>query len=346
MTETTVDGAAEVSAAPESPTRSWTAGIARGRVTRTVRALGLTVGRRVLSGILVLWGAATLTFLALHVPKGDPAIMLLGGSEANPTPEVLAQVRAEWGFDRPIWEQYARYFGRLLSGDLGTSYQQRMPVADAIGIQLGPTVVLAFTAAGVSVVLAIVVALATAKRGRVLTGFASGTGILLASIPGFVLGILLLFLFAALIPIFPSSGTDGIERLVLPVLTLALPIAATLAQVMRTELDEVLEQPFILTARTRGLSVTAVKIRHALRHSLVPIATMTGFVIANLLGGAVLVETVFSRQGIGRLALAAVQNQDLPLVLGVVLFAALVFVVVNLVVDVLYSVIDPRLATA
>lgn len=349
----TTRAAVDSAAAPETPAPATphgsgarTRASSRLRATRTVRALGLTVGRRILSGVLVLWGAATLTFLALHVPKGDPAIMLLGGIEANPTPEVLAQVRAEWGFDRPIWEQYARYFGRLLSGDLGTSYQQRMPVADAIGTQLGPTVVLAFTAAAASLVIALVVSLATAKRGRVLTGITSGAGILLASVPGFVLGIVLLFLFAALIPLFPSSGTDGIERLVLPVLTLALPISATLIQVLRTELDEVLEQPFILTARTRGLSVAAVKVRHALRHALVPIATMTGFVIANLLGGAVLIETVFSRQGIGRLALAAVQNQDLPLVLGVVLFAALVFVVVNFAVDVLYSALDPRLATA
>ena len=157
--------------------------------------------------------------------------------------------------------------------------------------------------------------------------------------------ILLLFLFAAVIPLFPSSGTEGLSRLELPVLTLALSISATLIQVLRTELDEVLEQPFILTARTRGLSLAAVKLKHALRHALVPIATMSGFIIANLLGGAVLVETVFSRQGIGRVALEAVQSQDVPLVIGVVLFAAFVFVLVNFIVDILYTVIDPRLET-
>ncbi|WP_345752776.1 ABC transporter permease [Microbacterium rhizophilus] len=329
-----------------APAPRWTQAASRIRITRTGQAVLRTVGRRIISSVLVLWGAATLTFLALHIPKGDPAIMLLGGMEANPTPEVLAQVRAEWGFDQPIWIQYIRYFGRLIAGDLGTSYQQRMPVAQALAIQLGPTVVLAFAAAATSVILALVVSLATAKRGRWITGFTSGASVTLASVPGFVLGIILLFLFAAIIPIFPSSGTDGIERLVLPALTLSLPIAASLVQVLRTELDEVLEQPFILTARTRGLSIAAVKLKHALRHALIPVATMTGFVIANLLGGAVLVETVFSRQGIGRLALTAVQNQDLPLVLGVVLFAALVFSVVNFVVDVLYVALDPRLATA
>jgi peptide/nickel transport system permease protein len=304
------------------------------------------VVKRLLAGVLVLWGAATLTFLALHVPKGDPAMMLLGGAEANPTPAVLAAVRAEYGLGQPLLVQYVLYFGRLLRGDLGMSYQQRMPVTQAIELQVWPTVTLAFAAAGVAVALALVVSLVTAKRGPAVHGLTSGISTVFASVPGFVIGIVLLFVFASLIPIFPSSGTDGLNRLVLPVLTLALPIAASLIQVLRAELDEVLEQPFILTARTRGMRDAGVRVRHALRHALIPVATMTGFVIAGLLGGAVLVETVFSRQGIGRLALTAVQNQDLPLVLGVVLFAALVYVLVNLVIDIVYSLIDPRLATA
>lgn len=311
-----------------------------------MRAILHILRRRLLAGVVVLWGAATLTFFALHIPKGDPALMLLGGPESNPTPEVLAAVRTEYGFDQPLYVQYALYFGRLLRGDLGVSYQQRMPVVDAIAIQLWPTVTLAFLAATLAVVLAIVVSLATAKRPHLISGVTTSVATVLASVPSFVLGILLLFLFASLIPLFPSSGTDGPETLVLPVLTLALPIAASLTLVLRAELEDVLEQPFILTARTRGMRSAAVKLRHALRHALIPVATMTGFVIAGLLGGAVLTETVFSRQGIGRLALTAVQHQDLPLVLGVVLFAAFVYVLVNLVIDLLYSVIDPRLATA
>lgn len=317
----------------------------RSALQRKSLAILLSLGRRLLSAVLVLWGAATVTFFALHIPRGDPALMLLGGLEANPTPEVLAQVRSDWGFDQPVIVQYLGYLSRLITGDLGVSYQQRMPVVDAISAQLAPTVQLALTAAAVSILLALVVSLATAKRGRLVTSITSSTCIFLASVPGFVIGILLLFLFAAIIPIFPSSGTEGISRLVLPVLTLALSISATLIQVLRTELDEVLEQPFILTARTRGLSLASVKLKHALRHALVPIATMSGFIIANLLGGAVLVETVFSRQGIGRVALEAVQNQDVPLVIGVVLFAAFVFVLVNFIVDILYTVIDPRLET-
>jgi peptide/nickel transport system permease protein len=308
-------------------------------------AVARIVGRRAISGLLVMWGAATVTFLALHLTKGDPAMALLGGAEANPTPAALAAARAEYGFDKPIWTQYVIYFGRLISGNLGESYQQHLSVAQAIGIQLAPTVELALVSAAVAVVIALAVSLSAAGHSRIVGSIASGIATVLASVPSFVLGIVLLFLFSALIPIFPSAGNQGLNSLVLPVLTLSLPIAAHLIQVLRPELEEVLEQPFILTARTRGMGAAAVKLRHALRHALIPIATMTGFVIAGLLGGAVLVETVFSRQGIGRLATTAVQNQDLSLVLGVVLFAAFVYVVVNLVVDVTYSLIDPRLAT-
>jgi len=299
------------------------------------------VARRALSGVLVLWGAATITFAALHTVKGDPALVLMGGEEANPSPEALAAVREEYGFDKPLWVQYGIYFSRLLHGNLGDSYQQHRSVLSAIGIQLGPTIVLALSTAVVAVVLALAVALATAGRGPTVAGAVNAVTTVLSSVPGFVLGIALLFVFSALLPILPSAGNAGAASLVLPVVTLALPIAAHLVQVLQPELDEVLEQPFILTARTRGASVASTKIRHALRHCLMPIATMTGFVVAGLLGGAVLVETVFSRQGLGRLATAAVSNQDLSLVLGVVLFAALVFVLVNLAVDVVYSLLDP-----
>jgi peptide/nickel transport system permease protein len=308
-------------------------------------AVARVVGRRAVAGVLVMWGAATLTFIGLHATKGDPALVLLGGPEANPTPQALAEVRAEYGFGKPLWVQYGIYFGHLLHGNLGYSYQQHETVVSAIGIQLAPTVQLAVAAAITSVVLALVVSLGTAGRGRAVRAAVSGVTTFLASMPGFVLALCLLFLFAAAIPIFPSAGNNGPQSLVLPVLSLALPIAAHLIQVLWPELEDVLEQPFILTARTRGMGVAGVKLRHALRHALVPIATMTGFIIAGLLAGAVLVETVYSRQGLGRLATTAVGNQDLPLVLGVVIFAALVFVVVNFVIDIVYSLIDPRLAT-
>ena len=304
-------------------------------------------GGRLVAGAVVLWGAATLTFLAMHIPKGDPVLIILGGETAQPTPAVIEQVRLEYGLDQPIWVQYVNYLSDLLHGDLGTSYQLRVPVVDAISAQLPPTVQLAAVGAAASVVLALVVSLLTAnRRSRFVRSTVSGSTVVLASMPSFVLGIGLLIIFSFTLHIFPSSGTDGWERLVLPAATIALPVASHLIQVLRPELEEVLEQPFIVTARARGMRDSGVRIRHALRHALIPIATMTGFIVAGLLGGAVLTETVFSRQGVGRLAVSAVQSNDLPLVLGIVLLSALTYVVVNFVVDIAYSIIDPRLVTA
>lgn len=304
------------------------------------------IGARVLGGIGVVWGAATLTFIAIHLTPGDPAYAIVGGPEAAPSPDVIAQVRAEYGFDQPVLLQYLQYLGRLATGDLGTSYRLHLPVDQVIAEQLGGTVQLALTAAFVAVILALVVAVFTAKRSRWVGSVSTGVELFLASSPSFWLGILLLTAFSFGLHWFPAIGNQGPASLVLPALTLALPIGAVLSQVVRSSLEDVLEQPFIVTARARGLSDAAVRIGHGLRHSLIPLATMSGFVIGGLLGGAVIVESLFSRQGIGRILLAAVNAKDMPVVLGVVLLSAVVYVVVNLVVDLLYPVLDPRLKGA
>ncbi|GAB4054492.1 ABC transporter permease [Catellatospora paridis] len=304
------------------------------------------IATRFAAGLGVLWGAATLSFVALHVTAGDAALATVAGDGANPTQAVLDRVRADYGLDQPLWQQYLGYLGRLLQGDLGESYQQRVPVASAIGEQLGETVQLALSAALVAVVLAVGTAVLTARRRPWIRSAASGTELVLTSFPTFVLGLVLLIVFSFQAGWFPVSGNDGVSALVLPTFTLALPIAATLSQVLRTELEEVLEQPFILTARSRGMRDAAVRLRHALRHALIQIVTMSGFVIGGLLGGAVITETLFVRRGVGQLMLTATTTKDIPLVLGVVLFAAAVYVVVNLVVDIVYGLIDPRVVTA
>ncbi|GIF95960.1 ABC transporter permease [Catellatospora citrea] len=304
------------------------------------------IATRFAAGLGVLWGAATLSFVALHVTAGDAALATVAGDGANPTQAVLERVRADYGLDQPLWQQYLGYLGRLLQGDLGESYQQRVPVASAIGEQLGETVQLALSAALVAVVLAVGTAVLTARRRPWIRSAASGTELVLTSFPTFVLGLVLLIVFSFPAGWFPVSGNDGVSALVLPTFTLALPIAATLSQVLRTELEEVLEQPFILTARSRGMRDAAVRLRHALRHALIQIVTMSGFVIGGLLGGAVITETLFVRRGVGQLMLTATTTKDIPLVLGVVLFAAAVYVVVNLVVDIVYGLIDPRVVTA
>ena len=310
------------------------------------RAVAGRLGTRVLGAVGVLWGAATLTFLALVLIPGDIAYAIVGGPDSNPSPEVLAEVRREYGLDRPVWEQYLAYLLRLATGDLGTSYRFHSPVTGLIAEQLGPTVALALSAGVVGVLGAVVVALATAGRRPTVRGTVSGVELVLASLPSFWLGIVLLTVFSFTLGWFPSIGGEGWRGLVLPTLTLALPLGAVLSQVVRASVEEVLEEPFVVTARARGLGDTGVRVRHVLRHALVPLTTMSGFVVGGLFGGAVITETLFNRQGLGRLLLSAVSSKDMPVVLGLVLLSAAVYVVVNLVVDATYPLIDPRLRSA
>lgn len=297
---------------------------------------------RLLSGLLVLWGAATLTFVALNVTGGDPALAILGGPEAMPTAEVLAQVRREYGLDQPLLVQYGQYLGRLAQGDLGESYRLRIPVIEAIGLNAGATVQLALWAALLAVGLSILLAVLTAKRARWLRALSSGSELVLSSMPSFVLGILLLLVFSFQLHWLPAAGSNGWRSMILPTLTLALPLAAVLTQVLRQELEEILEQPFIVMARARGLSEAGVRLGHALRHALIPLVTLSGFILATLLGGAVITETLFARQGVGRLMLDATVRKDIPVVLGITLLASMVYVLVNLLVDLLNNLIDPR----
>lgn len=290
-----------------------------------------TVLRRLRDGVIVLWAAASLTFLGMQHSGGDTALAIVGGPDAMPSAELLAQVRAEYGLDQPLWRQYLSYLGRLAQGDLGESYRLRIPVVQAIGEQLGATLALASTAALLAVVLALASALLTANRGRRLRALVSGVELVLSAVPNFVIGTVLLLAFSFYFHLLPS-------------LALGLPIAALLAQVLRQSLEQVLEQPFITQARARGMSDTGVRLRHALRHALVPLVTLAGYVFASLLGGAVVLELLFGRQGIGRLMLDATANKDVPLVLGVTLLAAAIYVLVNLLVDLLTQAIDPRTA--
>ncbi|MBT2227615.1 ABC transporter permease [Nonomuraea sp. NEAU-A123] len=309
----------------------------------TITSILRLVGWRLLAGVGVLWGAATLTFLVLHFTPGDPAQAIVGGENAAPTPEVIAQVTAEYGLDQPWYLQYLDHLWRIVRGDLGTSYRLHTPVTQAIGEQAAATVELALAAAVIGLALALAVAVATAKRRRWIRGLAAGSELVVASTPTFWLGIVLLTVFSFGLRLFPATGSHGLASLVLPALALALPIAGVLGHVLREALEEVLDEPFIVSARTRGLADLTVRLRHALRHALMPLVTMTGYWVGALLGGAVITETLFTRQGIGRLLISAVNAKDLPVVLGVVLLSAWIYVLVNLVVDLLYLAIDPRL---
>ncbi|MEU2299801.1 ABC transporter permease [Streptomyces antibioticus] len=307
-------------------------------------ALLRPVAGRLAAALAVLLGAATLAFLTLQLIPGDPVSVMLGPGTAA-SPEVRAEITRTYGLDRPVAVQYLHYLGHLFTGDLGESYQLQRPVAGLIGEQLWPTVQLALFALLLAVTAALVLAVATAGRNRALRGLATFAELLAVSTPSYWTGILLLTAFSFRLQIFPVAGAQDFASLVLPAVTLALSLAGVLAQVLREGLETALGQPFAVTARARGLSATAVRLRHALRHAAIPLVTLTGWLTGSLLGGAVLVETVFGRPGIGALTLQAATNKDIPLVIGLVLLSAFVFVLLSTLIDLLYLVIDPRLRT-
>lgn len=296
--------------------------------------------RRLLLAVLVVFGAANVVFFAFNLLPGDPARSMLGAT--NPTPELLAQVRHELDLDQPVAVQYAHFMGRLVTGDLGDSYQLQEPVTEVIGSQLWPTVQLALAGLALALVVAVALAVFTANRPGARR-IASAFELVAASSPGFWIGVLLLALLSFRLQWFPAMGGAGLRGLVLPAVTLAAGLVGVFAQVLREEMERALEQPFVLTARSRGSSETAVRLRHALRHGVIPLITLAGWAVGALFGGAVVVETVFSRQGLGQVTATAVTGRDLPVVTGLVLVSAVVFTLINLLVDALYRVIDPRI---
>ncbi|WP_344382532.1 ABC transporter permease, partial [Mycolicibacterium diernhoferi] len=274
---------------------------------------------------------------------GDPAQTILGGAGSRPSPEQIAAVREQYGFNDPVLVQYLNYLGGLLRGDLGTSYILKQPVTGVITEQLAPTVVLTLTALVLSWVIAVAVTLLTAHRSRWLSSIGSGLEIFLAALPQYWLGIVLLVVFAFQLRLLPVVGDSGPEGLVLPALTLALPLAGYLGQVTRDEFSSAMEQPFAVSARARGMSDWAVRWRHALRHALLPGLTLSGWALGSLFSTAVIVESVFVRPGLGRLLVDAVTSKDMPVVIGVTLFVAAVYVLANLLVDIAFVRVDPRL---
>ena len=310
--------------------------------SRGASLAGLLV-RKVASAVLVLWLAATVTFFALRLVPGDPVLAILGNPSSAPPAGVLAATRQEYGLQHPLLVQYVDYLGRLARGDLGQSYSLKQDVTTVIGDQVASTVVLTLAALATAWVIAALGTLLTVRRGRVVRSLGTGLEVLTAALPQFWLGILLLVVFGFHLGLVPVAGGTGVRSLVLPTLTLAVPLAGFLGQVTRQSFDEAMAQPFVLSARMRGMGDWAVRSRHVLRHALLPGLTLSGWAVGSLFSGAVVVETLFARPGLGKTLLDAVTRRDMPVVLGGVLLIAVVYVVVNLVVDALYLVVDPRL---
>jgi peptide/nickel transport system permease protein len=307
------------------------------------------VALRLAGAIAVLWAAASFTFFVQALLPGSRATLLLNqqtGQQKAYTASRLAPINHQFGFDKPLFTQYLDYIGGLAHGDLGTSYTQHQPVTTIISRQVGPTLVLTITSLLLAWVIALAVTIATAKRGRWLSAIGSGFEIVTAGLPYYWLGVILLVVFAIDLHVFPVQGQTSLVGLVLPALTLAIPLAGFIGQVTRDEFEKVLDQPFVTSARARGMGDLEVRLRHALRHSVLPAITLSGWALGALISGAVIVETVFARPGIGQILVSAAQSRDLPLVSGVVILVAAIYVVANLLVDLAYIIIDPRLRPA
>ncbi|MBI3782523.1 MAG: ABC transporter permease [Deltaproteobacteria bacterium] len=298
------------------------------------------VVQRLFASIGILIGVTFLTFLLSFVVPSDPA-RTVAGPKADA--ETLASVRRELGLDRPLLEQYGKYMTRLLRADFGRSYLTRQSVFAAIVDRLPATAYLALTSLTVAAGVGISLGCASAAiQGSIFERLLLSSTLVGLSLPAFWVGLMLLYVFAYRLRLLPLGGYGGVN-VILPAIALALGNAAYYARLVHTNVREVLQLDYIRTARAKGVAPMALYTRHALRNALLPVVTLLGLDLAGLMSGVVLTETVFNWPGLGRLAVEAVFNQDIPMVMGTVLFSALLIVAANIVVDLLYLVIDPRI---
>jgi len=297
--------------------------------------------KRLLSMIPVLIGISILLFFMLRMLPGDPA-QVLAGQMASP--EEIATIRTQLGLDRPIYEQYLSYLGRLMRLDLGRSARTQNPVIEEIWARLPNTVLLAVVAISLACMLGIPAGIISAVRPYTWVDYAVTMGALFGiSIPVFWLGMMLVVLFSVILRWLPAGGTGGWQHVVLPSVTLASFVVAFIARMTRSTMLETLAQDYTTTARSKGLKENVVVIKHALKNALIPIVTVVGLQFGLLLGGAVLTETVFAWPGIGRLIVDSILARDYPVIQGTILIFGLLYLLVNLAVDLAYAYIDPRI---
>ena len=297
--------------------------------------------RRIALTIPVLLGVATLVFALIHMVPGDPAEAMLG--ESAPAAD-LQDLRSKLGLDQPLLVQYQRYLGGLVSGNLGLSFRYQTPVGKEIGQRIGPTAQLAAAAMVVAILIAIPLGvIAALYRGRAIDHAAMTISLLGVSMPNFWLGPLLAIVLSIQLGWLPVSGSGTPAHFVLPAVTLGAALAAMLARMTRATLVEELRELYVVAARARGMSRTRVVVAHALRNSLIPIVTIIGLQLGAVLTGTIITETIFAWPGIGRLLIQAISFRDYPLVQGCVLFIAVVYVSMNLIVDLVYAWLDPRI---
>jgi ABC-type dipeptide/oligopeptide/nickel transport system permease component len=298
--------------------------------------------RRVLQAIPVLIGITLFSFLMVHLIPGDPVQALAG--EKPVTPERAQQIAIQYGLDQPLWKQYRDYMVDLAHGDLGSGLHSKRPVTDSIREAIWPTVQLTMAGIVIALVLGVTLGIfAAIFHNSWFDSAAMVFALLGVSVPSFYLGLLLLFAFSFHFHLFPATGLGGLSHLVLPALTIGFASSAYIARLVRSSMLDTLNQDYVVTARSKGLVESTVVLRHALKNALIPAVTYFGIQLAGLLTGAVVTENVFSRPGLGRLAVTAIGSRDIPLIQGTVLVTAVIYLLVSLAVDLSYGFIDPRI---
>lgn len=299
--------------------------------------------KRGLGGLLTAIGAIAATFAMIRIAPGDPIEVLLGDMASTAD---IAEARQAYGLDQPIWQQFGVYLRKAASLDFGLSITQGTPVGEIVLASLPATLLLAATTMAITILVAVPLGIAAAlHKGRLLEKATSAVSFVALSLPEFWLGITLILIFARKLRWLPSGG-EGALALIMPAITLALPLIAVNVRLMTTETLNVLRAPYVTMARARGLGQGAIMRRHVVRNALIPVLTIGGVQFAHLLGGAVIVETVFNWPGIGQLLIRSISLRDYPVVQGCLILITASVIIINMLVDIGYRVIDPRFRTS
>ncbi len=300
------------------------------------------IGKRLLIMIPTILFVVFLVFFIVHLMPSSPGRIILGLYASD---EEVEQLNEEMGYNQPVLIQYVNYVKNAIRGDFGTSYQSGRPVFEVLLPKFPTTLLLAVFSMIVACVLGIPVGILSAvKKYTPADTISTVLSLVFASIPSFFLGILLMLLFSLRLGLLPSSGGGSPSHYILPILTLALPVAAYLSRLTRTTMLETLSQDYIMTARAKGCSPSRITFFHALRNALMPVVTQIGMSFATLLGGSIIVEQVFGLPGFGSTILTAIEYKDSPLIIGVIVFLSVIFVLIMLAVDLIYALLDPRVA--
>ncbi len=299
-------------------------------------------GIRIISFLLVVLGSLILVFAIFYLLPGDPVLSMIDPTYA--TAEMIQNLRVQLGLDQPFYIQFWHYLSGILRGDFGVSMLNSEPVLPKILAHFPATLMLTLTSTLIAAVIGVTLGVLSAvHRNGWIDVLARIIGLFGISMPTFWSGILLILIFSIQLGWFPAMGSDGWQTLVLPSIALGIVGAGFIIRMVRTSMLEVIHEPFITTLRAKGISERVIMYRHALRNALIPVVTVVGMQLGEMLAGTVVIETVFSRQGIGRILADAIMGRDIPVVQGVVFFTAIVYVLINLIVDLSYAYIDPRI---